>query len=156
MKATNTIFQTGRYRCEWPDQPDSDPPPGRDFAQDLLTRLGAHPGVTLPIDTVEIDSWEHSSWYFFASWRGHDYHITLEPCPETTEPLTWRVDVFRSRQLADFLFGGRNFRFKVEDEFLQIVESSLKELTGCPEITWITESEAITRFWGKPVPPAQP
>ncbi len=95
-----------------------------------------------------MDWWEHSNWFFSVAWRNRTYDLTLEPSPEDALLPTWVVGVSKSLGILKSLFGKRALRFDVDDAFLRIVENCTKEVAGVDSAEWLTEDEAIERFWG--------
>jgi hypothetical protein len=142
MRATHAIIQSDLFPCVWSDEPDRDPPPGRDFAQALLEQFGRQ-GASLGKPKVEDDDWEHSSWFIWVIWQGHKYQIDIEPAPHDTTPPRWHIGIARVQGMLRAIFGSRESRFEVPDEFLRGVGTALPHIAGCEPISWITEDEAI-------------
>jgi hypothetical protein len=147
MKATSAILQTDRFPAVWPDYPDRQPPPGKEFAQgilDALVRAGAQPSSP----TLGERDYEHSSWFFFVEWPGCKLTIDVELSVEDSVPATWRVAVCRRLTLWQSLFGRSDVRFDVPDCHLQTVARAVQQAAGCGPLAWITEDQALDALWG--------
>jgi hypothetical protein len=147
MKATSLLLQSDRFAVEWGDDVDSIPPPGHEFANALLKRLRSA-GAGSQLEELPLDWWEHSCWFFDIIWMGETYHLTLEPSPMASNPRIWCLGVSRRLRFFQAIFGGRALRHEVDDAFLSSVENCTKETAGADSIEWVTEDEAIERFWG--------
>ncbi|MFT5469558.1 MAG: hypothetical protein ACI8UO_004679 [Verrucomicrobiales bacterium] len=147
MKPTSILLQSDRFAVEWGDDGDASPPPGYEFADALLKRIRLA-GAESPIEELPADWWEHSNWYFSATWRGTTYNLTLEPSPDDLIPQTWVVGVAKRLGVFKALFGNNALRHEVDDAFLRIVENCTMEVAGVKSVEWVTENEAIERFWG--------
>jgi hypothetical protein len=147
MNATHALIQSDRFPCAWSEEPDRDPPPGREFAQALLEQLGRS-GTSPRSPKVKDDDWEHSSWFFWVTWRNQEFQIDVEPSPHDTTPPDWHIGVTRKRGLLRAIFGGRKSRFDVPDEFLRTVAAALQHTADCGAIAWITEDQAVDILWG--------
>ncbi len=148
MKATHALIQSDRFPCVWSEEPDRDPPPGREFAQALLEQFGRS-GASLRNPQVQEDDWEHSSWFFWVNWRGQEFQIDLEPSPHDSTPPSWHIGIARVRGGFTATFRGRESRFDISDEFLRVAGSILQHTAGCDVIAWITEDQAIDALWGR-------
>jgi hypothetical protein len=149
MKATHTILQSDRYLCAWSENPDRDPPPGRELAQDLLQKILIAGGNPASNQRVGDSDWEHSSWFFIVRWLDCEYQIDVEPSATDSLPPTWHIGIARVRGVWRSLFGSRDFRFEVDDGFMQIVASSLETIAACGTVAWITEDQAVEKLWGR-------
>jgi hypothetical protein len=148
MKATHTLIQSDRFPCVWSDEPDRDPPPGREFSQALLDEFG-RTGASFRKPKIGNDDWEHSSWFLSVNWHGHEFQIDVEPSPHDTTRPTWHIGIARVRGMIRAIFGGRESRFDVPDQFLSEVGGILQHSAGCGPITWITEDAAVEALWGR-------
>jgi len=153
MNATHALIQSDRFPCVWSEQPDADPPPGREFAQALLevfTARGASPHKS----GIGDRDWEHSSWFFRVTWQGDGYQIFLEPSPHDTTSPTWHLKMGfttahgQSQLLA--LFWSRKRKDANTEAFRRLTAEVLQHVAGCGTVAWITEDQAIEALWGAP------
>jgi hypothetical protein len=147
MKATNAILQADRFPAVWPDHPDRQPPPGKEFAQDILDAL-VQLGVQCSSPTLGDRAYEHSTWFFFVEWPGCKLTIEVEPSVEDSVPSTWRIAVCRRLTLWQSLFGRSDLRLDVPDCYLQTVAQAVQQAARCEPLCWITEDEALDALWG--------
>lgn len=150
MKATHALIQTGRFPCLCSEEPERDPPPGREFAQALLEQFSRY-GMSPRSPKVADGDWEHSSWFFWVVWRGHEFQIDLEASPHDTTPPTWHFGIARVRGMLRAIFGGRDGRFDIPDEFLHEAGAILQQTAGSAPIAWITEDQAVEALWGRSI-----
>ena len=149
MKATHALIQSNRFPCVWSEQPEIDPPPGRDFVQALLSEFVAR-GASTPKPYIGDRDWEHSSWFFWVTWQEDEFQIDLEASANDTNPPTWHFGIARVRRVLRAIFGSREDRFEVPAEFLSIAGEVLQQVAGCETVAWITEDQAIAALWGCP------
>jgi hypothetical protein len=152
MKATHALIRSDRFPCVQSEDPDRDPPPGREFAQALLDAF-ADNGASPRKPKVEDRDWEHSTWFFWVVWQENEFRIDLELSPHDTIPPTWHFGIARVRGVFRALFGGRQGRFDVPDGFLHLAGEVLRRTAECETVTWITEDQAVDALWGRPAPP---
>ena|SRR2546421_8204003 len=148
MNATHALIQSDRFPFVWSEEPDRDPPPGREFAQALLEQLGRS-GASPRHPKVEDDDWEHSSWFFWVAWHSQEFQIDVEPSPHDTTPPSWHIGITRKRGVFRAILGGRESRFDVPDEVLRAVAAALQHTAGCGAFAWITEDQAVDTLWGR-------
>lgn len=149
MNPTATLLSTDRFPSDWSDDPDSDPPPGFEFADALLKALVAS-GATSRNDSLPADWFEHSNWFFSVDWNGDSYRFRVERSLEDTEPPQWMVAFSKHLGVFGSLFGKRERRFEVNEDLKGAVAQCLSSLTGVDQIDWITEDDATRVIYGEP------
>lgn len=147
MKATSAMIDAPRFPVVWSDNPDLDPPPGRDIAQSLLDELLKSGRVQARQQTIGDRDYEHAVWFFDVVFGGADFVVHLEGHPDDRQNTTWRIWITKSRGIIRSLFGGRDSRFDVPDDCLRLMEKTIALVFGVGQIQWITEDQAVAKFW---------
>ncbi|MBI1375841.1 MAG: hypothetical protein GC159_24290 [Phycisphaera sp.] len=146
MKATAFLFETDRFAIEWPDDPDASAPPGHALADALLRELLKR-GATSVVQRVPDDWWEHGNWFFAVDWGDTRYDVRVE-CGPGDRPLgAWAVSASKMLGCLRALFGRHEARYEVDDEFLDLLERCIIEVTAAQRIERLAADDAYDRLW---------
>ena len=149
MKATTAHVRSSRFPIEWSDEPDIDPPPGRQAAQALLDELRTSDRVKMQGPLVQDHYYEHSAWFFFFEFDKVSCTVFIEASVVDGSDL-WLISVAKNRTMLKALFGKREGRFEIPDECLELLASSVCRAFEVSEVRWLTEDEAGEVFWNEP------
>jgi hypothetical protein len=146
IKATSAVISASHFPVEWPDDPDSEPPPGKQLAQALLDDMLRTSFFRAPKATLDDHSYEHSSWCFRIVARSASYWVDLEGDSDRRQKTTrWRVSIRKYRGVLKELFGSPDY--DVPDECLLLLKESICRVFGIDQIEWLTERAAMAAFF---------
>ena len=141
MPGNNAVISSDRFDQTWSDNPDADPPPGRDLADALLKAYSTEPGCSTTRQAVGDDDWEHTYWFIWVKHVEVEYRIDVE-CTLVPEekPGKWRLIFSRQRGLLRSLFC-KPSDDELPLEFRELTERLLKKITGTPAVEWLPHNE---------------
>ena len=148
MGHADAVFDTAAFSQGWSDNPDSDPPPGQDFAAALVSALASEPECTVLCETVDADDWEHSSWFFWITFGDTEYTVYLEctPVPESI-PGRWRLCLVRKHGLLKSL-SGRAGPTDLPASTQHVIEGVLERVADARNVQWVSARDAESALCG--------
>ena len=138
---TNAIFETSEFpTCNGSEGQ----PPGKELAQALGAGLA---DAGFEVAQLTIDSkrrwWKNDYWYFFVSAFWKKYRVKVQYC---NKEGIWRVAFSEASSIRSFFL--KRYAQDPMPAWLQLrTEALIRYLTNCREVSWITERQAIERFF---------
>lgn len=147
-KATHALLRSLQFDCVWSENPDRDPPPGREFAQAMAEQINASGDLGLCPKVGDRD-WEHSSWFFNFRWQKQAFCLWLEPSVQDLEPPLWHLAVSKDCGFLRAFFGGNKGRHDVPDDLLSLVDLAAQKVARCAPLEWISRKIRQSRPFGE-------
>ena len=142
------LIDTRRFPKVWhPEGGDSNPPPGREFAQALLEGFRSRSVLTIE-ESVEEDMWEHGYWCFRVVHEGWRYWIRLEPVGDELMLHGWCVHVeSTARSLVQLVFRPRAAGTALA-AFRELTEQLVRTVADPFSARWVSDEKYLREVAG--------
>ena len=139
MKNNIAIICKNHIRTEI-DNPESDPPPGKEIANSLLNIFSKTENCKVRNTEVEDDDWEHSYWFIWVFFKNEEYRLHIDSPIETNEnnKNLWMISIYKEMNFFKKLFTKET---DVNNEFKNVIESIIENQFTETTIKWLTDNQ---------------